>query len=92
MTQGNALAMVYYRIGIIPRIKGLKSSYPDITQSWYAKDYGVMGIFDHLEQYFNSFKRNGPTRGYYPNPTKIFLIVHPNKPQIGGVIWVVSWF
>ena len=32
--------MVAYGIGFLPLIKHLKSAYPDVTHTWYARDAG----------------------------------------------------
>ena len=40
-------------------------------------------MFDNLERYFNSLKRNGLARGYYPKPTKSILVVHPENLEAG---------
>ena len=74
--QGGPLAMVAYGIGSLPLIKHLKLAYPDGTQPWYAGDAGAQGKFDNLKRYFNSLKRTGPARGYYPDPTKSIMIMH----------------
>ena len=36
-----------------------------------------------MELYFNLLKRNSPERGYYPEPTKIIMIVHPENIEVG---------
>ena len=77
--QGYQLAMVYYGIGVLPPTKILKAAYTDFTKPWYADDDGALGMFDNLELYFNSLKNNCPSRGYYPNTTKIILIGHPEN-------------
>ena len=83
VTHGNQFYMVAYGIGVLPLIKRLKVVYPDVTQPWYADDAGLLSIFDNLELYFNSLKRNGPARGYYPYPTKLILIMHPENIKVG---------
>ena len=83
MTQGEPLAIVAYGVGIIPLIKFLKSTYPDVTQPWYTDDAEELGIFDNFNRYLNSLKFNGLYWGYYPKPTKISLIVHPNNLEVG---------
>ena len=45
MAQGDPLYMVAYGIGIILLIKRLKSTFPDVTHSWYAGDTGALGTF-----------------------------------------------
>ena len=78
--------MVSYRIEIIPMIKILKYTHPDVAQTWYAENAGALGTSDNLERYFNSLKRNGPDRGYYPDPTKIILVVHPKILKRGNYL------
>ena len=56
VTQGYPLVMVSYGIGIVLLIKGLKFAYPEVTYTWYVETFGALGIFDNLEQYFNSLK------------------------------------
>ena len=77
MTQGGALAMVAYGIGILPLIKNLKAGFLDVTQPWYADNAVALGTFTRVRGYFNLLKRIFPGRGYYPKPYKIFFIVHP---------------
>ena len=36
-----------------------------------------------MELYFNLLKRNSLERGYYPEPTKIIMIVHPENIEVG---------
>ena len=81
--------MVAYGIEIISLIKCLKSTYPDVTQPWYADDDGALGMFDNLEQYFNSLKHKGPAWGYYPDPNKIIMIVRSNNIEEGGCLYSV---
>ena len=86
VTQGDPLDMGAYGIGFLPRIKCLKTEYPDNTQPWYAKNDGTLGTFNNLELYFNFLKFNVLERGYYTDPTKTILIVHPENIVAG------KWF
>ena len=79
VTQGDPLDIVSYGVGVLPLIKHHKSMQPNVTQPWYAEHAGALGTFDNLEQYFKSLKINFPDRGYYPNPIKIILVVHPKN-------------
>ena len=71
--------MVAYGIGVIPLIKRPKSAHHDVTHTCYADDDGELGTFDKLERHFNSLKRHILEQGYYPEPTKNILIVHPKN-------------
>ena len=83
VTQGDPLAMIAYRISILPLIKNLKQEIPDVTLPWYADDTGALGTFEIIENYFNSLTRQVPGRGYYPKPSKSVLIVHPENLEDG---------
>ena len=54
--------MIAYGIGILPLIKNLKRTIPDVTQLWYADNAGSLGTFARLETYFDSLERLGPGR------------------------------
>ena len=77
--QCDPLVIIYHRIGILPLIKNLKQELPEVTQPWYANDAGSLGMFAKIETYFNYLKHQGTGRGYYPEPSKIVLIVHPEN-------------
>ena len=83
MTHRVPLDMFVYEVGFLPLIKRLKSSYPDVTQSWHYGKAEELGMFDNFERYFNSLKLSRPAWGYYPKPTKIVLIMHPENPEAG---------
>ena len=56
MTKGYPLDIVTYVIGILLLIKQLKAEFPDITQHWYADNFGAIGTFSNVKLYFNSLK------------------------------------
>ena len=49
--QEEPLAVVSYNIGVLPLIKLLKASYPDIAQPLCDDDDGALGTFDNVELY-----------------------------------------
>ena len=63
MTQGGPLAMIAYRIIILPLIKNIKQEIPDVTQTWYSDNVGALGMFARLENYFDSLTHQGPGQG-----------------------------
>ena len=83
MIQGYPLAMVAYMIKILPLIKHLKSTYPDVTQPYYTENAGALGMFDHLENYFKALKHIGPEQGYFPDSAKSILVFHPQELESG---------
>ena len=80
-TQGDPLAIIAYVIGILSLIKNLKQEIPDVTQTWYADDYGSLGTFARIETYSNSLTRQGTGCGYYPEPSKSVLVMHTENPE-----------
>ena len=83
--QGSPLAIITYRIGILPLIRNLKWEIPDVTQPQYADNAGVLCTFTRLENYFDSLIRQGPGQGYQPEPTKIILIVRLENLEAGKI-------
>ena len=79
MLQGDPLGMFAYVIGVLPLIKRLKAAYPDITQPWYADNSSALGTLNNIGLYSNSFKQFGSGCGYYLEPSKIILIIHPDN-------------
>ena len=72
--------MVSYGIGVVPLIKLLKVVYSDVTQPCYNDNACAQGTFDNIGLYFSSLKKFFPGHGYYPNPLKSVLIIHPDNP------------
>ena len=70
-TQGDPLAMPMYAIATIPLIKALQR---DVKQAWYADDASAAGGVTQLRQWWRSLCDIGPRFGYYPNPSKTWLI------------------
>ena len=81
MTQGYPLAMVAYGIDIFLLIKQLKALFPHLTQPCYAENDGALGTFTNIEVCFNLPRLYNPGRGYYPEASKIVLLVHPDNPE-----------
>ena len=77
MSQGGPLDIIDYGINIPPLIKNLKTEFPDITHPFYADNDGALCKFTRVKSYFHLFKKHGPGRRYYPQPSKRVLIVHP---------------
>ena len=69
--QGDPLAMPMYSIATIPLIKKLKGH---SKQIWYADDAAAVGKTADLRAWWDQLTREGPDFGYYPNPTKTWLV------------------
>ena len=75
--------MVAYGIGIISLIKDLKAAHTDVTQTWYTGNAGALGKYGHIKLYFNSPRHSGPDYEYYPETSKIILIMHLDNLETG---------
>ena len=75
--------MVAYGIGIILMIKLLKAEFPGVTHPWYADGAGALGTFANVELYFNSLRIFVPGRVYYPETSKLVLVVHQDSLKSG---------
>ena len=74
MTQGDPLSMFMYAIGTLPLIRFLNDP-GHWTQLWYADDASASGALPELCNWFNQLCSYGPSFGYYPEPTKSFVVV-----------------
>jgi len=75
VTQGDPLSMFMYAIGTLP----LSCSLHDPgrwTQLWYANDASASGTLPELRNWLNLLCSRGPGFGYYPEPTKSFVVVN----------------
>ena len=45
----------------------------------YVDDTGVGGSFGNILANFKDIQVRGPPRGYFPEPTKIILVVSPRN-------------
>jgi hypothetical protein len=73
-TQGDPLAMAFYAIGILPLIRSLKDL-KRRTQMWYADDASAGATLVEARQWFDQLCADGPAYGYFPEPTKSFIVV-----------------
>uniref|UniRef100_A0A1X7USW6 Reverse transcriptase domain-containing protein n=1 Tax=Amphimedon queenslandica TaxID=400682 RepID=A0A1X7USW6_AMPQE len=67
--------MFVYAFATIPLIRELE----DISiykQVWYADDSSVTGDLNSIPVWFQNLLRIGPHYGYFPEPSKSFLVVH----------------
>ena len=85
VTQGDPIAMIAYRIGILQFFINLKREIPDVTQTWYADDAGTLGMFTRIKTYFDSLTLQGPGQGYHPEQSKSVLTVRPENLEAGKV-------
>ena len=71
--------MIAYVIGVLPLIRELRRAHPRVTQMCYADDAVAGGKFEHIQAHLRDLLARGLSRGYYPEPTKSFLVVAPQN-------------
>ena len=71
--------MITYGIGVLPIIRQLRETHHCVTQTSNADDVGEEGTFKHILAHYKGIQMRGPTRGYFPDPTKIILVVDPRN-------------
>ena len=79
-TQGDPLAMAMYSLGVVPLIMRM-SEIPFTRQIWYADDSSVCGSTDSLLSWWHRLIEVGPSLGYFPNPSKTWLLVKDDFKQ-----------
>jgi len=74
VTQGDPLFMFMYGVGTLPLIWSLHN--PTCwMQLWYADDASAGGSLLDLRDWFSLLCSRGPAFGYFPEPTKSFVVV-----------------
>ena len=79
-TQGDPIGMAVYAIGITPLLNMLLSTIADIQDQMaaFADDITSVGKLLSLRQWWTQITNIGPHFGYFPQPTKSWLIVKEN--------------
>ena len=70
-TQGDPLAMAMYGLATIPLIRRLNGL---CKQVWYADDSAAFGSLEHLRSWWDRLTTEGPSYGYFANPSKTWLV------------------
>ena len=69
--QGDPLAMPMYGLTTIPLIQRLDGL---CKQTWYADDSATTGTVEQLYAWWNRLAAEGSAFGYFPNPSKTWLV------------------
>ena len=74
VTQGDPLSMILYGITLVPLTEELREEEPTLIQPWYADDAAMIGSTGTVKRAMLKLQELGPTRGYFPEPSKSVLI------------------
>ena len=79
-TQGGPESMGFYAISAIPLSKvktkvGDENEQDRTKQIYYADDGGAAGTLTGLKRWWDEVQKDGPMFGYFPNPSKTWLVV-----------------
>ena len=79
-TQGCPLSMAMYALSAVPLINKCQSvlstdDLPRAMQVWYADDAAAGGDLKPLRKCWDILVQHGPAYGYFPKPSKTFLVV-----------------
>ena len=86
-TQGDPVTMPIYALGVIPimlivlQITNTKTNF-DAKMVAYADDFSAAGLISSLKYWWHTLRKLGPKYGYFPEPTKSWLIVKSDKVTV----------
>lgn len=83
-TQGDPLAMAFYALSVVPLIHILRGI---TTQVWFADDAAAAAKLSDLRKYWDLLVLKGPAYGYYPKPSKTFLIIKDGLEEQARLIF-----
>jgi hypothetical protein len=66
--------MVLYGVALLPLIDSLRRAVLTVLQPWYADDAAMVGPVEGLAEATRLLAREGPSRGYYPEPAKSIFV------------------
>jgi len=90
-TQGDPIAMFIYAIAIIPLIlrsaEKVKTESVEAKIAAFADDLAGVGKLTGLKVLWDEICRTGPKYGYFPEPSKSWLIVKPKNLDLAREIF-----
>ena len=86
VTQGDPISMFMYTIGTLPLIQLLKNI-NKWSQVWYADDSSVSGELSSLQEWLTMLMERGPDFGYFPEPSKSYLIVNESNKDLANLLF-----
>ena len=86
-TQGDPLAMAIYGLATIPLITRLDGL---CKQVWYADDSAAFGTIEQLRGWWDRLTTEGPSFGYFANPSKTWLVTKDRNHEEAATIFAGS--
>ena len=84
-TQGGPESMGFYACSTIPLLKNRSNTEdtvnPPLRNVWYADDAAGGGTLTQLRSWWSELQERGPLFGYFPEPTKTWLITKPEHVE-----------
>ena len=84
-TQRDPAAMPVYALATVPLLESVSTN--DTKQAVYADDLISAGQLQPLLNWWENLLKVAPTVGYYPKPSKSWLIVKPEKVELAKQIF-----
>jgi hypothetical protein len=75
VTPGCLLAMVAFGLAVVPLIRQLKREVHQVHQAWFADDAAAAADFTSIKSFMERLIKLGPAYGYFPEASKIILVV-----------------
>ena len=73
------MAMAMFALATVPLILAVAEN--NSTQAWFADDAASGGRLHALRRWWDNLATVGPSYGYYPNATKTYLLVKPDRRE-----------
>ena len=88
-TQGDPTAMATYALGLVPLLECLLNSEPEHKPKMvaFADDLTGAGNLADLHSWWHQLLNIGPKYGYFPKPSKSYIIVKEEKLDLAKVMF-----
>ena len=84
VTQGDNVAMAMYSVSSRKLIDSSRSAVKEVKQVWFADDSCGGSKIAKLRDWWNHLKDTGPAYGYFPKPSKTWLIIKSEEMLVAA--------
>ena len=89
-TKGDSTAMAAYALGLTPLLDHLQSIKRSVKHVIFTDDLPGAGKSEEIKTWWGNLMTEGPKYGYYPKPSKSFLIVKQHYKEYAERIFAGS--